>query len=365
MADYKIISADSHVQEPAELYQRLPKKYHDKAPHTVEMNGGRYILYDGQSPIRLDLVESRLTDEDKRREFRDDRGGGADVSLRLADIGLDGVSAEIIYPNGIFHIYASPDQGYQAASARVYNDWQLEIFGGHPEVFIPAAVIPMIDVGAAIEEAKRVVGIGYRSLSVPVAMRDHPYDRPEYHPFWATVEELGVPLNFHVFTGTDRNTEGLGEEEGWGQDLTLMALGMADAMSPLTMLVASGALQRHPNLRFVLVEGGIGWLAWLLYALDELYRKRHMWHRPKLELQPSEFFKRQGHATFGEDPVGLRNRDYTGVECLMWGSDYPHDEGTFPHSREVIAETFRGIPEEETALMVGGNAARLYGLSLN
>ena len=79
MAGYKIISADSHVQEPAELYERLPKKYHGKAPRTVEMNGGKYILYDGQSPIRLDLVETRLTDEDRRWEFRGDRGGGADV----------------------------------------------------------------------------------------------------------------------------------------------------------------------------------------------------------------------------------------------------------------------------------------------
>ena len=364
MGDCKIISADSHLEEPQELWKRLPSKYLEKAPHTVERNGGTYQLYDGLPPIRLDLLEGRLTEEDKSREFRNDRSGGTDISLRLADLALDGVSAEVIYPNSIFHIYSSPDPGYQLAAATMYNDWQIEIFREYPEVFIPAAIIPTIDIPAAVKEAQRAVGNGYRSLSVPVVMPELPYDRPHYEPFWAAVEELGVPLNFHVFTGQDALLDGLGEEEGRGQDLTQIALGMAKAMSPLTMLVGSGALQRHPGLKFVLVESGIGWLAWLLYALDEMYRKRHMWQRPVLEMAPSEFFKRQGFATFGEDPVGLRNRDFTGVECLMWGSDYPHDEGTFPHSRKVIAETFRDVPEEETALMIGGNAARLYSLSL-
>jgi predicted TIM-barrel fold metal-dependent hydrolase len=306
-----------------------------------------------------------LTEEDKKREFRGDENGGSNVSIRLADLALDGISAEVIYPNSVFHIFSSPDPGYQLAAARMYNDWQMEVFGEYPDVFIPSANIPMIDIPAAIGEAQRVVSNGYRSLSVPVQITELPYYRSDYDPFWAAIEELGVPLNFHVFTSPVHKTEGLGEEEGRGQDLNQIALGMAEAMSPLTMLVSSGALQRHPKLKFVLVECGIGWLAWLLYALDEMNQKRHMWQRPVLEMEPSEFFKRQGYVTFGEDPIGLRNRDYTGVECLMWGSDYPHDEGTFPHSQKVIAETFKDISDEETALMVGGNVARLYGLKLD
>ncbi len=99
--------------------------------------------------------------------------------------------------------------------------------------------------------------------------------------------------------------------------------------------------------------------------MDEITHKRHMWHRPKLELLPSEFFKRQGYITFGDDVVGLRNRNLTGIDCLMWGSDYPHDEGTFPHSQEVIQRLFRDLPEGETRKIVGENAANLYGISLN
>ena len=113
----------------------------------------------------------------------------------------------------------------------------------------------------------------------------------------------------------------------------------------------------------MVVECGAGWLAWLLYVMDEQVKKKHMWIRPKLELLPSEFFRRQGHVTFGDDPVALRLLDFTGADGLLWGSDYPHDEGTFPHSREVIARTFQGVSEEDTRKIVGDNAARLYGFS--
>ena len=110
----------------------------------------------------------------------------------------------------------------------------------------------------------------------------------------------------------------------------MMAMSMVDGMSPVTQLIAGGALMKHPDLKFVVVECGAGWLAWLLYVLDEQYDKKHMWIRPKLDLKPSEYFARQGHVTFSDDPMALRLLDFTGADKLMWGSDYPHDEGTFP-----------------------------------
>ena len=118
---------------------------------------------------------------------------------------------------------------------------------------------------------------------------------------------------------------------------------------------------RFPALRFVVVECGAGWLAWLLYVMDEQYEKKHMWIRPVLDLKPSEYFERQGHVTFSDDPVALRHLDTPGCGKLMWGSDYPHDEGTFPHSQEVIARTFAGVGEEDKRRIVYGNAAALYG----
>jgi len=171
-------------------------------------------------------------------------------------------------------------------------------------------------------------------------------------------------LHFHAFSNSeDTYPEDWGEAEGMGGALNHMAMSMADGQSPVSLLVSSGALERHPRLSFVVVECGAGWLAWLLQVLDEQIKKKHMWIRPKLEMLPSEFFARQGHVTFSDDPVAVHNIRFTGPDCLLWGSDYPHDEGTFPHSQEVIARIFAGVPESVKRKVVYENAARLYGFA--
>ena len=378
MTDYMVISADSHANEPVELYDRLPEEYQALAPREIIKDGHRYLRIEGSGDMPLD-APNPLSEEDMRRFFRDaekdqelvasnpnDLAGGVDIPVRLSDLEDDGVSGEVIYPQGIFKSFATPDPGYQAALTGLYNDWYHEIFGGHPDKFVASALLPMIDIQSAVEEARRVSRLGGRSFSVPISMPMLPYNFPDYDPFWDVAEETGVPVSFHVFTvgptGQDR-TGRIGG--GPGQDLASEIVDMAHAMNPLTLLVASGALERHPVLKFVLVEGGVGWLAWVLQTMDEMQIKRHMWAEPKLNMKPSEYFHRQGYATFGDDQVGLMTRHVIGVENLMWGSDYPHDEGTFPHSREVIERTFEGIPEDEKRKIVGENAAKLYGFSSN
>ena len=378
MADYMVISADSHANEPVELYDRLPEEYRARAPREVTIDGHRYLRLEGAYDLPLD-APNPLTEEDMRRFFRDaeegqdliasnpnDLAGGIDIPVRLSDLEDDGVSGEVIYPQGIFKCFASPDPGFQKSLTGVYNHWYHEIFGGHPDKFVASSLLPMVDVGLAIEEGRRVAGLGGRSFSVPVSMPLLPYNYPEYDPFWDMAEETGVPVAFHIFKvgPTGRNPEGTARS-GPGEDLSSEIVNMAHAMNPLTHLVASGALEKHPDMRFVLVEGGVGWLAWVLQTLDEMQVKRHMWAEPKLNMKPSEYFHRQGYATFGDDHVGLMTRHVIGVENLMWGSDYPHDEGTFPHSREVIERTFKDVPEDEKRKIVGENAAKLYGFSVN
>ncbi|MFQ5934469.1 MAG: amidohydrolase family protein [Dehalococcoidia bacterium] len=375
MADYKVRSADSHAEEPQSLYDRLPAEYRHRTPHVEVINGGNYLIVEGQRPISVD-PPNPLMEEDQRKDVGmrmkvaddkvevTDRDLGIDIEARLSDIAEDGVSAEVIYPNGIFFPASSPDPEFQMILGSLYNDFFAEVFGDKPETFVVSAVIPVADIAAAVDEVKRVAGMGYRSLSVPTSVAKLPYNLPDYNPLWAAVEETGIALSFHVFTPTgpkdeaERNTAKVNLQ---GEDLFGMVLGMAEAMSPLSMLTAAGVLERHPDLKIVLVECGTGWLAWLLYAMDDVVKRRHMWQQPRLSMLPSEYFKRQGYITFSDDPVGLMTRSLTGVDGLMWGSDYPHEEGTFPHSREVIEEIFRDMPEDEKRKIVGENAARLYG----
>ena len=270
----------------------------------VFTNPSREKPFWGKTPS-LAAITNPLTEEDKRREFRSEAGivskgryYGTDLSRLLSDMNEDGVSGEVIYPNGIFHCFVSPDPAFQMTISRLYNDFYREVFGEHTDMFLPSAIVLTVNVNAASAEVERAAKMGYRSLSVPVSPSSTPYYKQAYDPLWATIERSGIPLSFHVFTPSEpRPVEKLQEEPGAakvedGTSLIFSVLGMAEAMSPLLMLIASGALDRHPDLKFVLVECGTGWLAWSLYAMDDVCKRRHMWQVPKLEMTPSEYFRR-------------------------------------------------------------------------
>lgn len=365
MPGYHVISADSHVQEPPDLYERLPRALRDRAPRKVERDGKTYMVIDGRKPRRIDLADQRATEDDQHREFRNDPSGGRDLDLRLQDLHRDGIAAEVIYPNQSLGLYMSPEPAYQMAVAQAYNDWAIAHFGPHRERFAPVGIVPVNDITAAVQEVERTAKLGYRSIKVPITHRTLPYNRPAYEPLWAALEDTGLVLAFHAFTNSeDEYPEDWGEENGYGGALDFMAMRMADGQHPVSQLLSSGVCDRHPRLKFVIVECGAGWLAWLLYVLDEQAEKKHMWIRPRLSLKPSEFFARQGGITFTDDPIALHNLPFTGADCLMWGSDYPHDEGSFPHSQAVIERTFAHVSVTEKRKIVWDNAARLYGFDL-
>ena len=363
MADEKIISADSHVQELKTLYlERVPAKYHDRLPRVEEREDGTYSIVEGRKPRRLDVAKARETEGDKLREFRADESGGRDIPLRLADQEKDGISGEIIYPNESLALSKSSDPDYQMAIASAYNDWAIEHFGSFPDRFVPVAIVPVADITRAVREVERVAKLGYRAIKIPIVMKSRPYNQPEYEPLWNTIEDAGLVLNLRAFSNSeDTYPEDWGEEEGIGGALSFMVMSMAEGQEPVSTLISSGMLERHPGINVGIIECGAGWLAWLLYALDEQAEKKHMWIRPQLKMRPSEYFKRQGHVSFGDDPVALATIPFIGSQCLLWGSDYPHDEGTFPNSREVIERTFRGISEGDKRKIIYENAARIYG----
>ena len=359
MADYKLISADSHVGEPPSLWkERMPADLLDKAPHEEIRNGRRVLVQDGLRPTKLDLDLSEMDEEDRIREQAHVDGWDPDYRIKAQD--QDGVAAEVIYPNHGLSIAASPDARFQLAAAQAYNDWASEMFGAHPDRFAMAALIPVLDIEAGAAEIRRAAKMGLGSLFL-ASQPTVPYNRPEYEPLWEAAEETGLALNFHISSGRDPRVE-----RGPGGAVINYIMGaLIDGLEVMTYICSSGVLMNHPDTKVVTVESGIGWIAWLMIAMDEGYEKHHMYARPKLDMMPSEYFRRQGYATFGEDSVGLANIDFTGPQCLLWGNDYPHHEGTWPHSREAIRRQFEGVSEEDKQKIVSTNAAELYGFDLN
>ena len=131
-------------------------------------------------------------------------------------------------------------------------------------------------------------------------------------------------------------------------------------------MIFSGVFERYPRLTLAIVEFELAWVPHVLSSMDYTYRERHgeAIYRFKDGMLPSDFFRRNVVLSFQEDAVGIRLRDLIGVDNMMWGSDYPHSESTFPQSRKILAEILAGVPEDEQAKIVGGNTARVYGFDL-
>jgi predicted TIM-barrel fold metal-dependent hydrolase len=184
-----------------------------------------------------------------------------------------------------------------------------------------------------------------------------PYNRPEFDPLWRVAAEARLPLSLHTGTGAlPSHEKGPG-----GAVINYAKVGLLSAET-LCYFAASGVLERFPDLRLVFVETGAGWLAYCCERLDEAFEEHATFVRPKLAEVPSEYVRRQCFVTLGADRAPLLAREVTGIAPLMWASDYPHPEGTFPHSQDTVAAIFAGLAEEEVHAVTYGNAATLYGL---
>ena len=360
---YFMVSTDGHVQEPADLWRmRIDKRFRDRLPGVaVDAEGRKFQKTEGFRPVRIRNI--RFDGEDGLRN-----GAGETPEQRLNDLALDGVDAEILFPNKGLTIWATPDPQFSQAMCRVYNDWAWETFADHNDRLCPMGCIAAADIDGAIAEIQRVASLGFRGLSLPCkpvwGAPNHEaanYNLPEFDPLWACIQEVDLPITFHVSTGRDpRTSRGNG-----GAVVNYAVHSLAPTMEPIANLCASGALERFPSLRFGSVEAGIGWVPWAIWALDEAYRKHHMFVRPKLAQLPSEQFKERGFATFQEDKPGLDlAREHGLVDNFMWANDYPHHEGTWPHSAEAIERTMGQLSDGERAKILGLNAARVFDLPI-
>ena len=361
---YLMISADCHCNEPSTLWaKRLEDKFKRRIPHVeVDEKGEKWLVVEGYQKSR---VRARnLQDAPKGGEDRLRGEAGRDPVNRMEDHRRDGIDAEIIFPNKGLAMWATPDIEFSLAQCKIWNDWAWEVFGPYNDFLAPLAAIVTADPQVAIDEIKRTAKMGFRGLCLPAkpiwgpADSRHPnYNLESYDPMWAVIQDLDRPITFHVSTGKDPRTA---RKEG-GAVINYVANACTQVIEPMACMCASGVLERFPKLRFALIECGIGWVPWALDAMDEAYKKHHLWAYPKLKQLPSEYFSRHGAVSFQEDPSGLKLAEpYNLVDNFMWANDYPHAEGTWPHSAEAIERQMGHLKDESRAKILGLNMANLF-----
>ncbi|HKQ80824.1 MAG TPA: amidohydrolase family protein [Steroidobacteraceae bacterium] len=359
-----MVSADTHITPPKDLIKdRIAAVYRDRLPRMeVTAAGDRILHIEGAKPSRL--VPGNLEGEDAYRAHADVIGDDpeTDVARRMADLEKDGVDAELIFPNGpALGAFWTPDPSFAQAQFRIYNEWAAEITKPHRARMKMAACIATGDVDLAVKEVAHAAKLGFDVLTLPSVPstdnKERKYNNKEFDPLWAAIQDADLTMTFHVATAGDPRAA-----RGPGGAIINRAHSHQSVTDPLAALCTSGVLDRYPKLRFVSVEAGIGWIPALLDLMDETYHKHHMWVRPKLlHGLPSDYFRANGGATFEEDRSGLLLVEpYNLTDNFCWANDYPHHEGTFPHSAAAIEREMGHLEDETRAKLLGLNAARLF-----
>ena len=352
-----LISADSHVEEPPELwFDALPAKLREELPPEMRPTDSatQYALRVGAKKDG-ELTKEELDGERHRQEVAS--LGTTSVDARYKIMREEGVVGECIYPTKALYTWtiANPETG--KLCARLYNDWMYDILESRSHRFRCAAIIPTWTVEDAIAEVQRVAAMGMGGLLLPI-VGTPPFNHKQWDPLWSAINETGLPVVMHQGSGHDMLFYR-------GRGATVSNLLATQSMAPRTaaLLAMSGVLEDNPDLHFVFVETNAAWISWAMATLDHYdrsFRQYVGWVRPELKQPPSFYLKRQIHGTFQIDDVAVDMVHFTGPKVALWGSDYPHAEGTYPHSQDVVAQFAKRLSPEDTRAIVFDTAANLF-----
>jgi len=362
-----VFSADGHVVEPSDLFDtQVPVSLRPFGLRSQKKDGMLLSYAGDRVTMRrpLENAPPRLG-PDGEPFGRPDRRGNRELDWRRMDMAIDGVDAEILFPSLGLTVFMIENPDAEMASAQVYNDWHHALAKDHTDTFVRCGILPVRDTRNTVIEMERLAALGFTTAMIP-SIIDPASGLPQYtSDYWDPVFEAAQRLNmvFSLHTGTGRYD--VRSFRGPGGAVMNYGIQSCDGWVTIMALVSGGVLDRFPGVHVVVIEGGASWLAPLAERMDEVTIAHAPFVQPKLSVMPSEIIKRQVHCQFQADRAGIMARSVTGTGALIWGADYPHHEGTFPNSKQVVAHLFDGIDisEAEKADILGGNAARLFRLN--
>jgi len=369
MKGHTVISADSHVMEPADLWAtRLDASWRDRAPR-VEKNPdapGFSFVAPGlpRQPVAGAFAAGKsgdaLKDHLEQAGYEAAHPGGWDPAARLEAQATDGVEAEVLYTTLGMRLYRLEDAELQQRCFAAFNDWLVDYCDYAPARLLGVAAIPLWDVAAGVAELERCARLGLRGGMIwGCPPQGRPYYSEAYDRLWAAAQDLGLPLSLHIVTG-------MGEEsrvEFKDAPMRYMNL-IHEVQRSLSDIVLGGVLERFPKLEIVSAESDTGWLPHFMQRLDRAQDKFGAMLGHRLKLRPSEYVRRQVWATFLDDQIGAAWFETHGADAFMWGSDFPHSDSTWPDSQSVIEKNLVGVADSVARKLLCDNAAKLYDIDL-
>ena len=378
MTDGRIVDSDSHLLEPANLWEEnLEPQYRSRALSLRrDEKNLEYLYVDGKkSNVYRDGEVTALAFVGKSRKWVNEHAhltytdaakevpGAINPHERIKLMDGEGVYATFIYPSlSLGWPFDCEDPHLSAAFCRVYNDWIVNFCKAYPDRIYTIAQLPMWNIDDCVEELRRAVNTGARGGYIPPAPINRiGYGNSYYHPLWATAQELEVPITLHVSSNPNYPGRHLYPAGDQGQGFFQGCLDHADFLISFTHMMCEGVFERFPGLRVNMVEDGSGWMIHWLDRMDVKYEE--FGDEMPLAMKPSEYFKRQVWISIEPNERSVPTlAQVAGADRLIWGSDWPHSEG---HLDAVgkMKKNVAPLPEEDQKKILGENALALYGIS--
>jgi predicted TIM-barrel fold metal-dependent hydrolase len=390
-----VISVDDHVVEPKDVWtSRLPSALRDRGPHVVEdtcemtfnpttgahsfIKGGKgpiadwWVYGDALRPIPQVMACAGFAPEDFTLQpipFSEMRPGCYDRDARLADMDINRVERSLCFPTfprfAGQMFYEAPDKEVALLSVRAFNDWMIEEWcGPSGGRLIPLCIIPLWDAQLAAVEVRRIAAAGCRAITFPELPTflglPSIHDRDKFwEPLWQACDGTGVTIHMHIGSGSKMPQTSIDAPSGVG-----VAITSVNAFMALSDWLLSGVLARYPNIKIAFSESQVGWMPYVFERCDRVFQQSSGWCEinPSVTELPSSYVPGRVYGCFFDDMVGIATRDLIGVTQLLFETDYPHQDSTWPNTSDVIAKIAAQVTRVELEMIMRTNAIDLLSL---
>ena len=389
-----LVDMDAHVVEPPDLWSsRLPQRHRERGPRIVHAPAGEVRLVEGKyvetpgtegpdvawwfyedtkAQIKRYIASAGVPAEEVTSSginYDDMRPGCWIPAERLADMAINGVQAQMCFPNyprfcGQLFLWGT-DRELARLCVEAYNDWMVEEWcGSSGGRLIPLCIVPLWDVDLAVAEVRRNAARGVRAVAfseLPAYLGLESLHSRYWDPFFAVCQETGTVVSMHIGSGT-RTPQTSADAPG-AVGATII---FGNSVASMTDFMYSGVLHRFPQLKLLYAEAQIGWIPYLLERIDDVWETHRGWShgQDNCPQPPSTYYYRQITSCFFKDAAGVEMLDKVGLDNVTFETDYPHQDGTWPHSREAAAMQFGHLDQSALDKIARGNAIKLLGLDL-
>ncbi|MCP4906861.1 MAG: amidohydrolase [bacterium] len=358
-----LFSADSHINENEECYAEIDPAFRDRRPREAyDPVEGALLIVPG---LGLDIPASKLSragiayeDWGRPQRWEDLHPAGRDPKARLVIQDEEGVAGEVIYPSSGMVICQHEDVDYKKACFDAYNRWLEGFCEAAPKRLLGIGMAAIRTPDEGVRELEQIKRAGFKGVMLCGAPAFEDYDHPSYDPVWEAAIDLGLPIHFHILTA--RDSYGMAVR---GPQVIQQIVTIRGNQNIVLMMVLGGVFERHPALRVVMVENDAGWIPHFCFRMDHAW-ERHRWSMEigNLQRPPSEYMNECVYATFQDDSSLRHVVDAVNIERMMWASDFPHGDGTYPRSRQITDQLCAGMSAKQKSAVVYGNAMALYGV---